>query len=83
MLELVGAGLSGGVLAAITADGVAVYGLLALVIGLIAWSKYSEPPIADPYAPRPAARLADDAATGVGAAESPTSTAAEVRAPRS
>jgi hypothetical protein len=33
-------------------EAVFVYGLVAFVIGLIAWSKYREPPLSDPYAYR-------------------------------
>jgi hypothetical protein len=39
-------------MAAITLDGMIVSGLVALVIGMIAWSKYTEPPIRDAYANR-------------------------------
>jgi hypothetical protein len=31
-------------------EAVFMYGLVALVVGLIAWSKYKEPPLSDPYA---------------------------------
>lgn len=37
-------------LASFTLESVAMYGLVVLVIGLIAWSKYSEPPLSDPHA---------------------------------
>jgi hypothetical protein len=33
-------------------DSLLMYGLVALVIGLIAWSKYNEPAPSDPYAKR-------------------------------
>jgi hypothetical protein len=35
-------------------EAVFMYGLVAFVIGLIAWSKYREPPLSDPYATRKA-----------------------------
>jgi hypothetical protein len=37
-------------LAAMSLDGLLVYGLVVFVIGLIAWSKYTEKPLTDPYA---------------------------------
>jgi hypothetical protein len=42
-------------LAAITSDGMVVYGLFAFVI---AWSKYTEPPISNPYPDAGKAHLA-------------------------
>lgn len=41
--------------AAVTLESAAMYGLVVLVIGLIAWSKYSDPAPSDPYASRRAA----------------------------
>jgi hypothetical protein len=44
------ASLSVAFLAAITMDAVINYGLLTVLIGMIAWSKYTEPPLGNPYA---------------------------------
>jgi hypothetical protein len=30
-------------------EAVIMYGLVVLVVGMIAWSKYNEPPLSDPY----------------------------------
>jgi hypothetical protein len=36
-------------IAGVALEAVAMYGLVALVIGLIAWSKFAEPPLSNPY----------------------------------
>jgi hypothetical protein len=45
------ASVGGPVMAAVNVEAIGMYGLLALVIGLIAWSKISEAEPAAPYGP--------------------------------
>jgi hypothetical protein len=45
------ASVGGPVMAAVNVEAIGMYGLLALVIGLIAWSKFSEAEPAAPYGP--------------------------------
>jgi hypothetical protein len=53
MLSFLGSAASPALSAALvsfTPEAIGMYGLVALVIGLIAWSKYNEPAPSDPYA---------------------------------
>lgn len=52
MSSLLGSAVSAAAVVSLTGvdpEAVFVYGLVAFVIGLIAWSKYNEPPLSDPY----------------------------------
>jgi hypothetical protein len=74
------------ILAAVNIEAIGMYGLVALVIGLIAWSKYSEAPPSSPDAWRtvtpPGPALAQPAATVPEASTLPeASTAPERLAP--